>query len=77
MYKTLLSDTCFTLLKAERNDVIASFKLKHMKDGIREISELPDDQGYEDAKLTQTVVLSLTNTLPSLTLQVYTRTVKK
>ena len=35
MYKTLLSDTLFTLLTAECNDVIASFKLEHMKDGIR------------------------------------------
>ena len=37
MYKTLLSDTLFTLLTAEHDDVIASFKLEHMKDGIIEI----------------------------------------
>ena len=37
MYKTLLNDTLFTLLTTERNDVITSFKLEHMKDGIREI----------------------------------------
>ena len=35
MYNTLLSDTFFTLLTAESNDVIASFNLEHMKDGIR------------------------------------------
>ena len=53
MYKTLLSDTFFTLLTAERNDAITYFRLEHMKDGKTEISELPDDQGYEDAHLIQ------------------------
>ena len=45
-YKTLLSDTFFTILTTERDELIASFKLEHMKDDIREISELPDYQGY-------------------------------
>ena len=49
IYKTLLSDTFFTLLTSERDDVTESFKLEHMKDGIRAISELPYHQGYEDA----------------------------
>ena len=53
MYKTLLSNNFFTLLTAERDDVIASFKLEHLKDGIREISDLPDEQGYEDAHIIQ------------------------
>ena len=35
MYKTLLSDTFFTLLTAEHGDVTKSFKLEHMKNGIR------------------------------------------
>ena len=48
-----------------------------MKDGIREISNLLDDQGYEDAQLIQTITLSLTNTLPALTLQVWAGKVKK
>ena len=43
MYKTLLSDTFFTLLTAERNGVTKSFKLEHMKDGIIEIRDLPYD----------------------------------
>ena len=77
MYKTLLNDNFFTLLTAERDDVIVSFKLEHMKDGIREISELPDDQEYEYAQLIQKISLSLTNTLPSLTLQVWVGKVKK
>ena len=46
MYITLLGDTLFTLLTAECNEIIASLNLEHMKDGIRDISELPDDQGY-------------------------------
>ena len=40
-----------------------------MKDDIREISDLPYDQGYEDAQIIQRVALSLTNTLPVLTLR--------
>ena len=32
MHKTLLNDTFFTLLTAERNEVIVYFKLEHMKD---------------------------------------------
>ena len=44
MYKTFLGDTFFTLLTTERNDVIAYFKLEHIKYGIREISKLLDDQ---------------------------------
>ena len=51
MYKTLWSDTFFTLIAAEHDNITASFKLEHMKDGKREISELPDDQGYEYAQL--------------------------
>ena len=43
MYKTLLSDTFFTLLTDERNDAITYFKLKHMKDDIKEISDFPYD----------------------------------
>ena len=53
MYKALLSNNFFTLLTAERDDVIASFKLEHLKDGIREISDLPDEQGYEEAHIIQ------------------------
>ena len=77
MYKNRLSDTFFTLLTAERDEVIASFKLEHMKDGIRDIIKLPDDQGYEDAHIIQTVTISLTNTLPALTLQFWAGKVKK
>ena len=77
MYKNRLSDTFFTLLTAERNDAITYFRLEHMKDGKTEISELPDDQGYEGAQIIQTVALSLTNTLPALNLQVWARKVKK
>ena len=32
MYKNLLSDTLFTLITAAHDDVIAYFKLEHMKD---------------------------------------------
>ena len=71
IYKTLLSDTFFTLLIDERDDVTASFKLEHIKDGIRDISELPDDQGYEYTQLIQTIALSLTNILAALNLQVW------
>ena len=60
-----------TLLATERDGIIASFKLEHTKDGIRGIRSLPGDQGYEDSQLIQTVALSLTNTLPTLTLQVW------
>ena len=77
MYKTLLNDTFFTLLTAERNEIIASFKSEHIKDGIREISDLPDDQGYEDSQIIQKVALSLTNTLPDLTLQLWAIKFKK
>ena len=52
-------------------EVIASFKLEHMKDGIRDISKMPDDQGYKDAHIIQKVTLSLTNTISALTLQVW------
>ena len=34
MYKTILSDTFFTLLTAEHNYLIAYFKLEHMKNCI-------------------------------------------
>ena len=57
IYKTIFIDTFFTMFAAERDDVIKSFKLEHMKYGIREISELPNDQGYEDARIIQTVAL--------------------
>ena len=67
MYKTLLSDTFSTLITDERGGVIASFKLEHMKDGIWEISKLPDYQRYKDAQLIEIFSLSLTNTLTSLT----------
>ena len=77
MYKTLLNDTFFTLLTAERDDVIASFKLEDMKDGIIEIIYLPDYQGYEYAQLIQTVALPPTNTLLAPTLQLFARKVKK
>ena len=77
MYKTLLSDTFFTLLTAERDEITASLKLEHMKDSIREISELPYDQGYEDAQIILKTALSFTNTLPNLTLQVWAGKVKK
>ena len=77
MYKKLLSNTFFTILSTEHDDVIASLKLEHIRDGIGEISYLPDYQGYENTQLVQTVTLSLTNTLPSLTLQVWAVKVKK
>ena len=35
MYNTLLSDTFFKLLATERDELIAFFKLEHMKNGIR------------------------------------------
>ena len=41
------------LLTAECDEVIAFLKLEQMKDGIRDIRELPDDQGYEDSHLFQ------------------------
>ena len=65
------------LLTAERDEVIAFLKLEQMKDVIRDIRELPDDQGYEDSHLIQTVTLSLNNTLPALTLQVWVVKLKK
>ena len=68
MYKTFLSDTFSTLLTTERDDAIVPFKLEHTKDGIREISELLNDQVYEDAKLIQTISLSFANTLPTFTI---------
>ena len=77
MYITLFRNTFFTLFTAERDDVIAPFKLEHMKNGIRDISEILDDHGYEDAQLVQTVALSLPNTLPALTLEVWEGKVKK
>ena len=84
IYKTLLRDILFSLLTTESDDVIASFKLEHMKYGIREISELPYYQGYEDSHLIQRFALSRTNTLlsltrnvPSLTLRFLARKVKK
>ena len=64
-------------ITAERDDVIASFKLEHMKNGIREISELPEYQWYEYVKLIQWVALSLINTVPALTLQIGVLKVKK
>ena len=67
MYKTLQSDTFFTLLTTEHDDVIAFFKLEHMKDGKIEISERPDYQGYEYSQIIQRVALSITKTLLSLT----------
>ena len=80
----LLSDTFCTLLTTERDELIAFFKVEHMKNGIREISELPDYQVYEYAKLIQRVALLLTNTILSLTnaltvlnLQFLARKVKK
>ena len=77
MYKALLSDTFFKLLTAECDDVIVYLKLEHMKDDIREISKLQDDQGYEEAQLIQTVAILLTDNLPALTLQVWAVKVKK
>ena len=77
MYKNLLGEILFTLLTAECNGIIASFKLDHMKYGIRNISELPDDQGYEEAQIIQKVAISLTNSLPALTLQVWAGKIKK
>ena len=76
-YQTLLSDTYFILLIAERDDVTESFKLEHMKDGIIEIRKLLDDQGYEYSQLIQAIVLSLTNNLPAINLQVWVGKVKK
>ena len=73
MYKSLLNDTFFTLFTDELDDVIASFKLEHMKDGIKEIGFMPDGQGYEDDKLIQTVALPVTNTLPDHTLQLWVK----
>ena len=58
-------------------ELIAPFKLEQMKDGIRNISKIPDDQGYKDAHIIQTVTLSLTNTISALTLQVWLGKVEK
>ena len=84
MYKNILSHTFCTPLSDERDNVIASFKLEHMKVGMREISELPDYQGCEYSQLIQGVkisltntLLSLTNTIPALTIQFLAVKIKK
>ena len=57
IYKNISSDTFFTLFATERDAVIQYFKLEHMKYGIIEIIELPNDQGYKDTRIIQTVAL--------------------